>query len=349
MRWRLALGVVALSLLGGVAHAADAYMDDRSTADSLVRSLYNAINMQDYARAYSYFSDPPAKDFDTYTKGFESTEHVDVLLGAVSGDGAAGSIYLSVPTAIRAKDKDGKFSYFAGCYVVRQINGGIQDPPYRPLEIQSAKLKPAKEDDFERYSLPKCGDAEPADDSTASTVESAKAKFVAEARGECDKVDDTLAGLNEPEVHVISYKSKGASKSDPPSKSTLYVFSCSMAAYNEDFVFYIDNGAIGLERLSFAEPHMDITYSDSENAKLKSMRVTGFQASNSLVNAGYDDKTRSIGDFSKWRGVADASSNGTWVFDDGQFVLQDFDVDPTYDGNMNSIPVVRHGQVVLKP
>ncbi len=203
MKCLLSMVLVAAALGVNSAHADDAYLDNRSDAESLVRSLYNAINMHDYARAWSYYGDAPAKDFDTYSKGFEDTGHVDVLTGDISGDGAAGSTFFNVPTAIRAKDQNGKLSYFAGCYVLRQVNGGIQEPPFTPLQIQSAKLKPIKEDDFVRYSLPKCGDAPADEGNTASTAETAKAKFIADAKGECDKVADTMAGLNEPQVYVI--------------------------------------------------------------------------------------------------------------------------------------------------
>ena len=201
--------LIGLACLSSTAKADD-NLDDRSSPESLIRSLYSAINHHEYARAWSYYGDPPAKDFATYSKGFENTDHVDVLTGDVSGEGAAGSTFFNVPVAIRAKDAKGNATYFAGCYVLRQVNGAIQEPPYTPLHIQSAKLKSIKKDDFVRYSLPKCGDAQADAGETAPTVETAKAKFIAEMKGTCDKVQDTLAGINEPEVHVISYKPKDA-------------------------------------------------------------------------------------------------------------------------------------------
>ncbi|TGV49544.1 DUF1176 domain-containing protein, partial [Mesorhizobium sp. M2D.F.Ca.ET.160.01.1.1] len=45
--------------LAGFAHsafAADApYIDDRSSADAVIRSLYSAINRHEFARAWGYF------------------------------------------------------------------------------------------------------------------------------------------------------------------------------------------------------------------------------------------------------------------------------------------------------
>ncbi len=342
--------LIFLFLSVSPALAEEAYLDDRSTAEQVVRSLYNAINHHEYARAWSYFADPPTKTFTDYAKGFDQTEHVDVLTGDISGDGAAGSTFFNLPVAIRAKDAKGLFNYFAGCYVIRQVNGAIQEPPYTPLHIQSAKLKPIKADDFTRYALPKCGDAtQDAGQATASTIETAKDKFVTEMGSTCDKVQETQAGLNEPEVHKITYKPKDATPGQPDNKATLYVFVCSMAAYNESEVFYLDAGALGLTHLSFASPHFDVAYADNESAKLKSLKVNGFDATAQLTNAGFDPKTNSITSFDKWRGLADASSSGTWKFMDGQFVLLDYVVDPTFDDEQNPFTVIKDGQVVLKP
>ena len=76
-----------------VSFAEPAYLDNRSTAEDLVHSLYDAVNKHEYARAFDYFSAPPAKDFATFAKGYEDTDHVDVLTGTVWGDGAAGSLF----------------------------------------------------------------------------------------------------------------------------------------------------------------------------------------------------------------------------------------------------------------
>ena len=39
-------------LIATSARASDGYVDNRSSAADLVRSLYNAINLHEYARAY---------------------------------------------------------------------------------------------------------------------------------------------------------------------------------------------------------------------------------------------------------------------------------------------------------
>ena len=340
--------ILAMLFCGWLVSAqAEDYLDDRSTAESLVRSLYNAINAHDYARAYDYFAEPPAKDFAAYQQGFENTKHVDVLTGTVSGDGAAGSTFFSLPVAIRAKDSQGTLNYFAGCYTIKAINGPIQQPPSRPYQIFKASMKPIKAGDYERYSLPKCGDAPAAPPAEEASVESVKAQFVADMKGQCDKTADTQAGFNEPEVHTLTYHAEGAAPSDPDNKVKLFVFVCMMAAYNETEVFYLDDHVLGPYRVSFAQPHLVITYpdGDEEQKTLKSLKVDGFSATDQLTNAGFDAKTNMITDFSKWRGVGDASSSGTWVFKQGQFVLKSYDVDPTYDGEQNPITVMDDGRI----
>ena len=332
--------------------AADTYLDDRSTPESLIRSLYSAINAHQYGRAYDYFAEAPAKDFATYAKGFDNTDHVDLLVGQAGGDGAAGSTFYNMPVALRSKAKDGTLSYFAGCYTIRAINAD-QDPPYRPLQIQSHKLKPVKAEDYATYALPKCSDIAATDATLpkdkAGLTAKAKAQFVAEASAQCDKTAELQGGLSEPEVNVFSYRLKSDEAKAAQRQATLFTFVCSMAAYNETDVFYLADDVNGLRRLSFAEPEFDYAYFDQDSAKLKTMKLTGFSASAELTNAAYDPKTKRIASFAKWRGIGDAASSGEWQFVDGAFRLLNYSVDPTYDGKVNPISVIKNGVVVFKP
>ena len=70
------------------------YLDDRSNADALVRSLYNAIDRKEYARAWDYFVEKkPARDFAAFVSGYQNTQTVGVKTGSVSEEGAAGSVF----------------------------------------------------------------------------------------------------------------------------------------------------------------------------------------------------------------------------------------------------------------
>jgi len=143
---RRAIGFAVLFLLASapVFAAEPAYLDDRSTAASLVNSYYNAVNRREYARAYTYFGpNGGPKPYADFAQGYQDTEHVSVLTGAAQSDGAAGSIYYTIPVAIDALTADGRHRQFAGCYVTRLIEPGNQDPPVVPMYIYQAKLNAA--------------------------------------------------------------------------------------------------------------------------------------------------------------------------------------------------------------
>lgn len=147
---------VALAVLTTPAFAQEpppAYQDDRSSATALIESLYNAIDRQEYLRAWSYFgenayaaaTDASTADYETFKKGYAETKFVTLLTGTETQDGAAGSTYYTVPTAIDAVDASGKHTQFAGCYTIRLAQPAIQDaPPFHPLHIEKGEMKPAK-------------------------------------------------------------------------------------------------------------------------------------------------------------------------------------------------------------
>ena len=138
--------ILAATLAALPANAAQpAYMDDRSTPESVISSFYNAISRQEYARAYSYYEDGqglPA--FATFAKGYARTVSVKASFGQSSQEGAAGSTYWTLPVSLDATDSAGKHTYFAGCYTLRLANPAIQaEPPFRPLHIVEGHLKTA--------------------------------------------------------------------------------------------------------------------------------------------------------------------------------------------------------------
>jgi hypothetical protein len=131
-----AVGVVAAAAPAFAAQPA--YLDDRSTAAALVRSFYNAVNRQEYARAYTYFGANPPQPYASFAGGYANTAFVTVATGAAVSDGAAGSIYYTLPVAIDAQQSNGTHKQFAGCYVTRLVQPTIQDPPVEPMFIFKA-------------------------------------------------------------------------------------------------------------------------------------------------------------------------------------------------------------------
>jgi len=122
------------------------YLDDRSTPEALIRSYYNAINRQEYARAYSYYSEEGREpDFEKYANGYENTKSVTIALGKTEPEGAAGSIYWSLPLAIKSVSNDGKEEVFTGCYTIRIANPAMQEaPPFQPMSIMTGSLTPSE-------------------------------------------------------------------------------------------------------------------------------------------------------------------------------------------------------------
>lgn len=144
----VAAGFLVLAAIPATAipAAADAppFRDDRSGPAEIVASLYDALDRHEYARAWSYFGEEkPVADYATFVKGYADTESIALRTGAVTTEGAAGSVYGAVPVAIAATASDGTTEVFAGCYTTRQVRPAIQEPPFRPLEIVAGELAPS--------------------------------------------------------------------------------------------------------------------------------------------------------------------------------------------------------------
>jgi hypothetical protein len=123
------------------------YLDDRSTAEALISSYYNAIDRKEYARAYSYFGQGAAPDYESWKNGYADTESVAVGFGETTGEGAAGSTYYSVPVTLEVARTGGISARFAGCYTLRMAQPSIQEPPFQGIHIEGAKLHEAKAGD----------------------------------------------------------------------------------------------------------------------------------------------------------------------------------------------------------
>lgn len=311
------------------------YLDDRSSAEAVLKSLYNAVNRHEYARAWSYFGETkPAEDFDTYVKGFEGTDHVELKTGGEASEGAAGSIYFTVPVAIRAVGSDGSETVFAGCYTLRQVNGEIQAPPFNPIHIERGGLKPSTAA-FEDAVPEACGDGPPPPKKDA-VLERAKAMFASAYGDQCDPASPGGEAAGEPEEHIIHYTDSGDGGGAEEKAARLFRFFCTMGAYNETAIYYLSTGGDTLRQVQFATPELDIRYENADSQeKVQSVAIVGFQTDERLVNPSYDDNTKSITSHAKWRGVGDAGTSGTWLFRNGQFSLVQFDVDASYDGEIN--------------
>ena len=311
------------------------YLDNRSDAASVVSSLYNAITRHEYARAWGYFGETkPAEDFDAFAKGFDNTDHVEVQTGGIAEEGAAGSVYFTVPVAIKAVATDGKETVFSGCYTLRQVNGQLQEPPFNPIHIEKGELKPSTEP-FQSAMPESCGDAPPPPRKDV-VLEQAKKAFAATYGSQFSATLPDGKPAGEPETHVIHYTGNDASGETGEREARLFRFFCSMGAYNEDAVYYLSSEPDAVRQVQFASPELDIHYESADSdGKVESVNIIGFQTDERLVNSSYDEATKSITSHAKWRGVGDAGTSGTWLFRNGQFSLVQFDVDASYDNEIN--------------
>ena len=96
------------------------------TPQELVRAYYKAIDEHDYEAAYSAWGDGGAasgQTFDEFKDGFAQSERIVMeIIGPIETEGAAGSIYASVPVVVRADSKDGTRRNYNGRYVVKRVN-----------------------------------------------------------------------------------------------------------------------------------------------------------------------------------------------------------------------------------
>jgi hypothetical protein len=153
-------------------------------------------------------------------------------------------------------------------------------------------------------------------------------------RGACDfsllKRGDDLAGSG---YFEIRYRDKGQDQDSPDNVYPLYQLLCNRGAYNADFI-YLTRNDNGYALLSFAEPKLDYDYTDENFTRLKAPpKVIGFRTTNELGNAEFDPKNNAIFMRFKWRGLGDAWSSGEWEFAEGEFLLKEYSVDPTYDSS----------------
>lgn len=153
------------------------------------------------------------------------------------------------------------------------------------------------------------------------------------------------AGEQEPEVYDLEYRYSYETADEPAHPLRLYRFFCNAGAYNEVHVYLTWDSSSGLQALSFAQPDLDIAYVNGASfaGAVESIAIRGMISTLTLVNSWYDPQSQTIYSDSHWRGLADASSQGAYVFRDGGFVLATYDVDASYDGEMNSFRVIDYG------
>ncbi|WP_126173850.1 nuclear transport factor 2 family protein [Altericroceibacterium xinjiangense] len=121
---------------------------DPDSPEAALQAYYRAIDAGDWDAAYQLWNRGGAASGQTlseFREGFAATRSTTVAItGPVRTEGAAGSLYATVPVEVEAVQNDGTRQRFTGSYVLRRVN----DVPGASVEqlrwhIYSAALKPA--------------------------------------------------------------------------------------------------------------------------------------------------------------------------------------------------------------
>ncbi|MBN9506596.1 MAG: hypothetical protein J0I69_11270 [Altererythrobacter sp.] len=116
--------------------------------EEAIRAYYAAIDAGEFARAYRLWAregEASGQSYAAFREGFASTRRSEVRVsGPVQSEGAAGSIYATVPVEVNAVLKDGTRQHFTGQYVLRRVNDvpGATEAQLH-WHIESASLQPA--------------------------------------------------------------------------------------------------------------------------------------------------------------------------------------------------------------
>ncbi len=125
------LAVLALALLLAGCQARERAPTPGPTADStavreVIRRYYAAIDSRDFASAYAVWSrdgEASGQSYESFAEGFAATTRTRVeFAGPVTFEGAAGSIFATVPVRVRATTTAGEDTRFEGVYELRRVS-----------------------------------------------------------------------------------------------------------------------------------------------------------------------------------------------------------------------------------
>jgi hypothetical protein len=316
-----------------------AYLDDRSSPAALVKSLYNAINRQEYARALAYFAEPPVDTVEKFAETFRGTERMRVVTGTPGRDGEGTDLRFEMPLAVEVTDEDGDIRVLAGCYTILGQSADGEAGAFRPYRIEGGLVEPA-EAPFDEALPRRCGDG-PELPETDLVLEQAKALFHKSFEEICSPDPLAEAVEQEPERYTINFRYAYDDMDDAPREAHLFRFFCMRGAYNEVHVHLLAKDDGELMPVSFVVPELDIRYEDEQTMEeVRSIDVIGFTSRPELVNSEYDPETLTMTAHAKWRGIGDASASGKWIFRSGAFTLVRYEVDASYDGEINPATVI---------
>jgi hypothetical protein len=160
----IGIAVVLMITLTAAAQGTEAGLpryEYRTDPVLLVASYYNAINLQDYARAFSYWDTPPAgtPTLDTFAQGFADTARIAAFAKVpVFVDAGAGNLFASIPMLLVAQQTDGSVQVYSACFTAHKSNVpiGSATEPDPNWSLRNAQVAPSP-----RFDLAQLNDACP--------------------------------------------------------------------------------------------------------------------------------------------------------------------------------------------
>jgi hypothetical protein len=104
--------------------------EDRTDPVLLVASYYNAINLQDYARAFSYWETPPdsTPTLQAFEQGFSNTARIAAFAWVPAFvEVGAGNLFAQVPVFLASELVDGTQQFYFGCFTAHKVNVPVGD------------------------------------------------------------------------------------------------------------------------------------------------------------------------------------------------------------------------------
>jgi len=112
---------------------------------TIVRDYYAAIRAHDFLRAYRMWQvggQMGGRSYAQFAAGFDSTESVDVRLGAAGRiEGAAGSRFVTVPVEIDSRLRNGTRQRFTGTYTLRRVEVPGASVAQRRWHLYAANIR----------------------------------------------------------------------------------------------------------------------------------------------------------------------------------------------------------------
>lgn len=140
LRFRLALGVLALTLGLGLAGAQPASAGGFMSPSQYLNAYYSLINSRNFGAAYTEWANPP-QTYDAFVAGYSDTQRVQGYFGGLQ-PGDANSLTGGVPSVLYGYRTNGAVAAYTGCYYLR-YDGGMGGASGTALwTIASATLRP---------------------------------------------------------------------------------------------------------------------------------------------------------------------------------------------------------------